>query len=101
MEIAGWLSANGAASSVTVASPLASRARIARRVGSARAANVAVAKLGALLGFLVLLSSSYYLRTEVLALNRIRFSADEARADYELSASRRPTRSGSSVTRSS
>src|SRR5829696_3300272 len=44
----------------------------------------AAAKLCVLLGFLVLLSSSYYLRTEVLALNRIRFSADEARADYEL-----------------
>jgi hypothetical protein len=44
----------------------------------------AAARLCVLLGFLVLLSSSYYLRTEVLALNRIRFSADEARADYEL-----------------
>ena len=32
--------ANGSASSLTVASPSASRARIARRVGSARAANV-------------------------------------------------------------
>jgi hypothetical protein len=40
LEIAGWLIANGAASSVTVASPDASRARIARRVGSASAANV-------------------------------------------------------------
>ena len=46
--------------------------------------DIAVAKLGALLGFLVLLSTSYHLRTEVLALNRIRFSADDARADYEL-----------------
>src|SRR5829696_830340 len=44
----------------------------------------AAAKLCVLLGFLVLLSSSYYLRTEVLELNRIRFSADEARANYEL-----------------
>ena len=43
-----------------------------------------IAKLCVLGGFLVLLSSSYYLRTEVLALNRIRFSADEARADFEL-----------------
>src|SRR5690349_17887556 len=42
------------------------------------------AKRIVLLGFLVLLSSSYYLRTEVLELNRIRFSADEARADFEL-----------------
>jgi len=41
LEIAGWLIANGAASSLTEASPAASRARIARRVGSARAAKVA------------------------------------------------------------
>src|SRR5207244_11958687 len=40
-EIAGWLMANGCASSATDASPEASRARIARRVGSASAANVA------------------------------------------------------------
>lgn len=46
--------------------------------------GIALAKFLAILGFLVLLSSSYYLRTEVLMLNRIRFSADEARADYEL-----------------
>lgn len=46
--------------------------------------SVGIAKLSALLGFLVLLSTSYYLRTEVLELNRIRFSADEARAEYEL-----------------
>ena len=32
-----WLSSNGASSSDTVASPVARRARIARRVGSARA----------------------------------------------------------------
>src|SRR5688572_22793322 len=38
--MAGWLISNGSASSVTVASPLASRARMARRVGSARAAKV-------------------------------------------------------------
>ena len=41
IEIAGWLIANGSASSLTVASPEASRARIARRVGSASAAKVA------------------------------------------------------------
>src|SRR3989442_13042676 len=39
--MAGWLIANGSASSVTEAWPDASRARIARRVGSASAANVA------------------------------------------------------------
>jgi hypothetical protein len=41
LEIAGWLMSNGAASSITVAWPDASRARIARLVGSASAANVA------------------------------------------------------------
>jgi hypothetical protein len=46
--------------------------------------GVGIAKLSALLGFLALLSTSYYLRAEVLELNRIRFSADEARAGYEL-----------------
>src|SRR5688572_21431773 len=40
LEMAGWLISNGSASSVTVASPVASRARMARRVGSARAAKV-------------------------------------------------------------
>ena len=39
-EIAGCEMANGSASSLTVASPSASRARIPRRVGSARAAKV-------------------------------------------------------------
>ena len=39
--MAGWLIAKGAASSVTVASPAASRARMARRVGSASAARFA------------------------------------------------------------
>ena len=41
LEIPGRLIANGAANSFTVASPCASRATIARRVGSASAANVA------------------------------------------------------------
>ena len=40
-ETAGWLIANGFASSSTVASPCASRARIARRVGSASAEKAA------------------------------------------------------------
>ena len=40
LEIAGRLMANGSASSETEASPRARRARIARRVGSARAAKV-------------------------------------------------------------
>src|SRR5437762_6464820 len=42
LEIAGPLMSNGAESSLTVAGPPVSRARIARRVGSARAANVAL-----------------------------------------------------------
>ncbi len=42
------------------------------------------AKLIAILGFFVLLCSTYFLRTEVLKLNSIRFSADEARAKYQL-----------------
>jgi hypothetical protein len=45
LEIAGWLMSNGAASSVTVAWPDASRARMARRVGSASAARVAAVNL--------------------------------------------------------
>src|SRR5688500_85126 len=40
LEMAGPLMSNGAESSLTVAGPVASRARIARRVGSARAAKV-------------------------------------------------------------
>jgi len=42
------------------------------------------AKVAAILGFLVLLSSTYFLRTEVLKLNEIRFSSDETRAKHEL-----------------
>src|SRR6187431_1161756 len=45
-EIAGWLSSNGAAKSFTDASPLARRARMARLVGSARAANVTLSGSG-------------------------------------------------------
>ena len=37
-------------------------------------------RLYAMVGFLVLLSATYYLRREVLALNQIRFAADQARA---------------------
>ena len=46
--------------------------------------SLALAKVCAMLGFLVLLSSTYYLRSEVLTLNKINFSADETRAEYEL-----------------
>ena len=38
--MAGWVILNGSANAITVASPRARRARIARRVGSARAKNV-------------------------------------------------------------
>ena len=46
--------------------------------------SLAAAKLVAMAGFLVLLSSTYYLRREVLALNQIRFAADQARAENRL-----------------
>lgn len=46
--------------------------------------GIGLAKLASIVGFLVLLSSTYYLRSEVLTLNKIRFSADEARASYEM-----------------
>lgn len=42
LETAGELIANGSASSVTELSPKLNRARMARRVGSARAASVAL-----------------------------------------------------------
>jgi len=41
---------------------------------------IVVAKIMALLGFLALVVCTYYLRSEVLALSHIRFSADEVRA---------------------
>ncbi|NQU25978.1 MAG: hypothetical protein HQ567_32215 [Candidatus Nealsonbacteria bacterium] len=44
---------------------------------------LAAAKVVAIVGFLVLLSSTYYLRSEVLTLNKIGFSADHTRAEYE------------------
>ena len=50
--------------------------------------RVTSAKAIAILGFLVLLSTTYSLRTEVLSLNRIGFSADDARAAYDLRRSR-------------
>ena len=46
--------------------------------------RINLAKLVAIAGFLALLSTTYYLRGEVLALNQIRFSADDTRAKYEL-----------------
>jgi hypothetical protein len=45
---------------------------------------IVAAKLIAGVGFLGLLCSTYYLRSEVLALNAIGFSADNARAEYDL-----------------
>ena len=45
---------------------------------------IIVAKLMALLGFLALVTCTYYLRSEVLALSHIIFSADEVRAANEL-----------------
>jgi len=46
--------------------------------------SIGLAKVIAITGFLVLLTTTYYLRTEVLTLNKIRFSADETRAEYEI-----------------
>ncbi|OHB72068.1 MAG: hypothetical protein A2V70_20850 [Planctomycetes bacterium RBG_13_63_9] len=43
-----------------------------------------LAKVISIAGFLVLLCSTYYLRSEVLTLNKIRFSADQTRSEYEL-----------------
>ena len=43
-----------------------------------------LAKVSAILGFLVLLCSTYYLRSQVLTLNKIGFSADQTRAEYEM-----------------
>ena len=45
--------------------------------------RIVIAKLFAMLGFLVLLSISYWLRSEVLGLSRIRFSADQKRMELE------------------
>jgi len=45
---------------------------------------ILVAKLMAVVGFLALVVCTYYLRSEVLALSHIRFSADEIRAKNEL-----------------
>jgi len=42
------------------------------------------AKLLSILGFVALLCSTYFLRSEVLKLNRIGFSADQTRAEHEL-----------------
>src|SRR5487761_956355 len=48
LDTAGRLMSNGSASAVTDASPSASRARIARRVGSASAANVVLRRSAAI-----------------------------------------------------
>ncbi|MGI9457338.1 MAG: hypothetical protein ACR2NU_12310 [Aeoliella sp.] len=45
---------------------------------------ILLAKLLALLGFLALITCTYYLRSEVLALSHIRFSADEVRDAEQL-----------------
>jgi hypothetical protein len=43
-----------------------------------------LAKVVSMAGFLVLLCTTYYLRSEVLTLSKIRFSADQTRSEYEL-----------------
>ena len=44
---------------------------------------VGVAKIATLLGFLTLVFATYYIRSEVLALSDLKFSADQVRAEYE------------------
>ena len=46
--------------------------------------RISLAKIMALLGFLALVVCTYYLRSEVLALSHLRFSADEVRVANEL-----------------
>ena len=46
--------------------------------------GIGTAKVLSVVGFLVLLASTYYLRSEVLTLNKIHFSGDETRAKYDL-----------------
>lgn len=45
---------------------------------------IVAAKIMALLGFLILLTCTYLLRNEILALSHIKFSADEVRAASEI-----------------
>ena len=45
---------------------------------------MAVAKIMAVVGFLALVVCTYYLRSEVLVMNHIRFSADAVRATHDL-----------------
>jgi hypothetical protein len=45
---------------------------------------ITIAKLASLLGFLSLVVCTYFLRSEVLALSHIKFSADEIRANNNL-----------------
>lgn len=46
--------------------------------------SIVVAKCLALIGFLSLVTCTYYIRSEVLALSHIKFSADEVRAAHDL-----------------
>ena len=46
--------------------------------------NLSIVKLCSVAGFLVLLSSTYYLRSEAVRLNEIRFRADDTVARYNL-----------------
>ena len=46
--------------------------------------SIILAKCASLAGFLVLVFTTYFLRSEVLELNRIRLSADSVRSDEEI-----------------
>lgn len=50
--------------------------------------RIVAAKIFAITGFLVLLVITYWLRSEVLGLSRIRFSAEEKRFDWQLQQNR-------------
>jgi hypothetical protein len=50
--------------------------------------SITFAKTIAVVGFLALLCTTYYLRHEVLVLSEIGFSADEARANYDVNQNR-------------
>jgi hypothetical protein len=61
LEIAGWDTLKGAASWATVASPSASRVKIARRVGSASAPNTRLSWSAAIYNHHVLKLDGYIL----------------------------------------
>src|SRR5260370_14748785 len=68
-ETAGWDTLNGAASSATVASPSASRVKIARLVGSASAPNTRLSRSGPIYNHLVSKLDGYIVASAVPVVN--------------------------------